>query len=149
MITPADFPSLEVAAWIKAMDAALGGAYDMCTLTPNIMIAQPAMLTYTTSSTGNTATISGMGSALTLAIGGDSGINCSLALVGAGDMATVGMQTCDATIDGIAVVITFESGAVLSTVAGLRMTSSVVVTGVDGGPALSGSGSLEANCTKM
>jgi hypothetical protein len=128
----------------------LVGSYDMCTLTPDVMITAPAMLTYSTALTGGSATISGSGSALTLVVnGGDSGLDCSLAITASGDMATVGMQSCDATIEGIPVVITFTSGTATLSGTALSAMASITVSGVDGGTAVAGTGTFTATCTKM
>src|ERR1019366_3987100 len=77
-------------------------------------ITAPTMLTNNSPLPGGTVTITGSGSSLTAVLSGDGGmaIHCSLMITATGDSATVPMQTCDTTISGIPVVITFTSGTV-------------------------------------
>jgi hypothetical protein len=135
-----------------APGATLVGSYDMCTLTPNVVVTMPISTTDNTPIMGGAATITGSGSSLSVTLASEAGFNCTLSLTGSGDTATLAMQTCDTTVtaDGITVpvIITFTSGTV--TLSGQTLTASaqITVSGVDGGTNVVGSGSISASCTK-
>jgi hypothetical protein len=116
------------------------------------MITAPTTLTYNSPIMGGSVVISGSGSMLTAVLsGGDAGgFDCTLMITATGDNATVPMQTCDTTIMGIPVAITFASGGTVS-LSGSTLTAMATITasGVDGGLAVMGTGTLAASCTKM
>jgi hypothetical protein len=119
-------------------------------LTPDVNITAPVTLAYTTPIVGGDATIAGTGDALTAVLSSDAGLNCSIAITANGDAATVNAgQTCDLSLMGIAVVITFTGGTVDISGSTLTTTAQVTIAGPgDAAASVAGTGSLTATCTK-